>query len=76
MHEGPGHADITLSLTGAVDGGGHWHQAWSVCECGLGGLRAQLGPPLHESMSDADAVRRVAEFMLDDPGRVHMFGGD
>ena len=72
MHEGPGHAGVTLSLTGEAPGGGNWHQSWEVCECGLAGLRALLGPPEFESVSDAEAVRRVAEFVRDDPGRVHL----
>jgi hypothetical protein len=76
VHEGPGHADVTLSLCGEADGGGHWHQAWGVCECGLAGLRRKLGEPLHESLSDAEAVRRAVEFVKDDPGRVHLLGGD
>lgn len=73
VHEGPGHADITLSLTGDVAGGGKWHQSWAVCECGLAGLRALLGPPQFESLSDADSVRRIAQAVRDDPGRMHLW---
>lgn len=76
VHEGPGHADVTLSLSGEAPGGGQWHQSWTVCECGLAGLRARLGSPEHESMADAEAVRRVAQFVLGDPGRVHLLGGE
>lgn len=76
VHEGPGHAAVTLSLSGEAPGGGQWHQAWCVCECGLSGMRARLGSPHHESLSDAEAVRRVLDFMRDEPGRVHLLGGD
>jgi hypothetical protein len=76
-HVGPGHADITLSLTGeTTDGAGRWYQSWTVCECGLGVLVRQLGPPHYEAMADAESVHRVADFVWNDPGHMSLGPGE
>ncbi len=70
-HEGDGHGDIALSLSGETPGGGRWFQSWTVCECGLAGLRTRLGEAQHESISDAGAVADMASHARDHPGSVH-----
>lgn len=73
IHEGPGHAEILLSLSGDLPDDGMWHQGWTVCECGLDSLRAKLGPPHYESLAGAETVRRTAESVLHDPDRTHLW---
>lgn len=70
-HEGPGHGDVTLSLTEETKDGGRLFQSWKVCECTAVALRARLGPAQHESIATAEAVRATAEAVLNQPGAVH-----
>ena len=76
VHEGAGHAGIvTLTLTEAQSDGGRVFQSWDLCSCYGAGLRARLGPPSHESVADAAAVRAIAATVLNQPGTVNILGG-
>lgn len=64
------HGDATLSLTEETADGGRLFQSWEICACDLPGLRARLGPPHHESVATAEAVRATADAVLRIPGSV------
>jgi hypothetical protein len=69
-HTGPGHGDVTLSLTSETKDGGRVFQSWPICECSARVLRTRLGPPEHESIATAEATRAIAESVLRQPGSV------
>jgi hypothetical protein len=71
-HQGPGHAVLTLTLSGPGENGGLWHQAWAVCECTTVLMREDLGPPQLESFATAEAAARARRLVMNDPGRVHL----
>ena len=71
-HQGPGHAVLTLTLSGPGENGGLWHQAWAVCECATVPLREDLGPPQMESFAGSEAVARTVQLVMNDPDRVHL----
>ena len=64
------HGDATLSLTQETGDGGRLFQSWTICDCTLPALRARLGPPAHESVATAEAVRATADAVLRVPGSV------
>jgi hypothetical protein len=72
-HEGPGHAGVTLSISGPAPGGGVLFRSWTICECSL--LLARLGPllgePMHESVHSEETMRAVAGKVLEVPGAIH-----
>jgi hypothetical protein len=67
-----GHPDVTLSLTEERPDGGRVYQSWTICGCTLDGLRARLGPPEHESVATAEAVRSIGEKVRGQPGSVQI----
>jgi hypothetical protein len=74
-HQGPGHGDVTLSLTSETKDGGQLHRSWVICECSARVLRGRLGPPQRETIATAEAVIATAEAVLNVPGAVHTGGG-
>jgi hypothetical protein len=72
-HEGPGHADVALSLASETPGGGRVYRSWTICECSLlfQKLDQVLGPPHQESLVSAEAVHATAAAVLAVPGAVH-----
>lgn len=71
MNPHKNHGDVTLSLTEETPGGGRVFQSWTICACGLDGLRARLGPPQHETVSTPEAVAALGKAALNQPGSVH-----
>jgi hypothetical protein len=74
-HQGPGHGDVTLSLTSETKDRGQLHRSWVICECSARVLRGRLGPPQRETIATAEAVIATAEAVLNVPGAVHTGGG-
>jgi hypothetical protein len=88
-HQGPGHGDVTLSLTSETKDGGQLHRSWVICECSARVLRGRLGPPQRETIASAEAVIAsaeaviataeaviaTAEAVLNVPGAVHTGAG-
>jgi hypothetical protein len=72
-HQGPGHGDVILSLSTERKDGGMTHRSWTICECSflLKRLDSLLGPPEHQTIASAEAVRVTAEAALNAPGAVH-----
>jgi hypothetical protein len=73
-HEGPGHGDVTLSLTWELPDGGRLHESWNVCECTGIVLRNNLGPAQNTSLATAAQTRKVAKYGLKHGG-VHNLSG-
>lgn len=71
-HEGPGHGDVTLSITTAQEDDGRIIRSWVICECSplLAKLEPLLGQPAWESSADAQAVRQIADAATGVPGNV------
>ena len=76
-HEGPGHADVTLSLSSPAPGG-LLFRSWTICECSplLARLGPLLGEPERESLHTEATVREVAGRVMDVPGIVHNLGDE
>lgn len=74
-HTGPGHGDVTLSLTEMRDGH-HVHQSWGICECSARTLRVRLGPPQQETVASLDASLAIGEAVRNQPGAVHRLSSD
>jgi hypothetical protein len=76
-HEGPGHGDVTLSLTEETAGGGRHYRSWNICECSplVQRLREVLPEPAHESLVSPEAVRATAAAVRAVPGAVHLGEG-
>ena len=70
------HPDVTLTLSEHLPDGGMIVQSWTICGCGLPKLRAQLGQPHNQSISNADAVMDLAKSSLNHPGITHMLEND
>lgn len=68
------HGDATLSLTTTTPDGGSLYQSWTICACGVDGLRDRLGPPQNESYATADTARMIAEATANTPGNIHLSG--
>lgn len=75
-HKGPGHAEAMLTLATTQPDGGLLHQSWTVCECGLAGLRSRLGQPQQESLATREQVRATALAVLQVPGVMHRLEGE
>lgn len=72
-HEGPGHGNVTLSLTTATPDGGRLFRSWIICECSalVQRLGELLPEPAWETLSTAEAVRAGAEAARNIPGSIH-----
>jgi hypothetical protein len=77
-HTGPGHRDVTLSLTTWDDQGGHVIRSWVICECSalITKIEPLLGPPEWEGAADAATTRAIGNAALHTPGNVYIERGD
>ena len=74
-HNGPGHADVELTLGQRTRERGAIFQTWTICECSLPRLRAHLGPPHRESVHTLESLRATGNAIMQTPGAIH-FGGE
>jgi hypothetical protein len=72
-HTGPGHADVTLTLSMPTRDGGRHHRSWTVCECSLllSRIEPALGPPRYETVATAEAYHATAAAVMNVPGAIH-----
>lgn len=73
-HTGPGHGEVTLSISRERLNGSRLFQSWTVCECTADVLQAQLGEPEHESVATREAAETIARTVLAQPGSVLLTG--
>jgi len=73
-HTGPGHGDVTLSLTAETKDGGRHYRSWTICECSemVQRLDVILPEPQQESWLTAEQVRATGEAVLNVPGVIHL----
>jgi hypothetical protein len=73
-HTGPGHGNVTLSLSAGTPGGGLHHRSWTICECSalVRRLDVLLPEPQQESWATAEQVRATGEAVLSMPGVIHL----
>lgn len=74
-HNGPGHDDVTLTLSETQPDGSTIFQSWTICGCTLPALRARLGDPQQETIASPQAVRDSGRAILNVPGAVHKLSG-
>lgn len=74
-HNGPGHADVHLTLAQELGDGGWLFQTWTVCECSVGGLRTALGPAQQESVQTLESLQATGRAVMNTPGAIHLGEG-
>lgn len=77
VHEGPGHGDVTLSLSTPAGDGGLLHRSWTICECSalVRKITPLLGPPHQQTIASRQAVEDSAAAVRQVPGAVHIGEG-
>lgn len=70
------HPDVDLTLAEHRPDGTRIFQTWTICACGLAGLRERLGPPQQESVQTPETLAATARVALSVPGVLHMFAGE